>query len=610
MRSVTVIIFAVTVSLHSLLSEVAYPTTGGSLVNAILTPQSFSTQQPARLTITIESKQAAEVIMPEVDGLIFHQRGRSSQFQMINGKTSHSTHYTYLVQATKPGTYSIPPITIKTKEGVHHTKEIFCTVAGSPAALPQHRQAPSAAIDPEPEAQLDNIAFIKLLPGKEKAYLGEVIPTTIKAYFNRAVRFKFNALPELIGDGFLLETLTNEPRQQEEVINDTPHMVLTWNTSLTGIKEGTSDLKVEMDVSMLVRTPGQRPSLPGFGGRFQDDFFDDFFARYENQPIRIVSPFIPMEVNALPETGKPDNYTGAIGSFTMDIEAQPTEISPGDPITLTLSITGNGNFDTVSLPVLTETAGIKTYSPTVSFTEGTNQAKSIKKFEQAVILTDPARQQIPPFMFSYFDPVNETYETILTDPITVAVSGDHTPSTTPNPSSRSQNIITADNDEQLPYPELAPVKLEAGRGVHKLKPLFLKPPFLTVLLLLGMGIVTLTGYRVRSQFLLKHPEIVREKLLARKRNDCLICLQNLQSEDDSAYLKGAHSCLADFLSLLWVCKGDSLTASDIRRRLGAEHPVTDLFKFRDHTAYGASSFSLENRKELHEKLLKLIPTLS
>ena len=493
---------------------------------------------------------------------------------------------------------------------MHHTKEIFCTVAGSPTALPQHRQAPSAAIDPKPEPQLDDIAFIKLLPGKEKAYLGEVIPTTIKAYFNRAVRFKFNALPELIGDGFLLEKLTNEPRQQEEVINNTPHMVLTWNTLLTGIKEGTSDLKVEMDVSMLVRTPGQRPGLPGFGGRFQDDFFDDFFARYENQPIRIVSPSMPMKVSALPETGKPDDYTGAIGSFTMDIEAQPTEISPGDPITLTLSITGNGNFDTVSLPVLTETDGLKTYSPTISFTEGTNRAKSIKKFEQAVILTDPAKQQIPPFMFSYFDPVNERYETIFTDPITIAISGDQAPSTTQIASSLSLNTITADNDEQLPYPELAPVKLEAGRGVHKLKPLFLKPPFLTVLLLLCMGIVMLTGYRIRSQFLFNNPEFIREKLLARKRNDCLICLQNLQSIDNSAYLKGAHSCLVAFLSLLWECKADSLTASDIKRRLGAEHPVTDLFKFKDQTAYGASSFSRENRKELHENLLKLIPTLS
>ena len=142
-----------------------------STVSVVLTPEMFSTQQPARLAITIEGRQDAQITMPEVKGLIFHRRGQSSQFQMINGSSSSSVTYTYLVQATEPGTYTIPPITISTKSGTQKTQPISCSVSDTPPTLPKNQQSPSAPGSGAVEAPDEAVAFIRLIPEKERAYV-------------------------------------------------------------------------------------------------------------------------------------------------------------------------------------------------------------------------------------------------------------------------------------------------------------------------------------------------------------------------------------------------------------------------------------------------------
>ena len=581
-----------------------------SPVSATLTPLTFSTQQPARLAITLEGRQDARITMPEVEGLIFHQRGQSSQFQMINGKSSSSVTYTYLVQGTEPGEYTIPPITITTKKGTHITRPIACTVTDSPATLPTHKQSQASPVQRVTGEQNENVAFIRLIPAKEQTYVGEMIPTTIKAYFHRGVKFKFNALPELKGDGFLMNTLSNEPQQQDEVIDGSQYMVLTWDTILTGIKEGQSDLSLEMDASMLVRSRQQSRRLPGFGSGLQDDFFEDFFGRYENQPIKVTGPAVTMQVNGLPEQGKPDHFSGAIGTFTLDIKAQPTEIAPGDPITVTVSIAGTGNFDNVSAPSLTEPEGIKVYSPTSSFQQGSGQQEDRKVFEQAIVITDPGVKTIPPSVFSYFDPEKEQYQTLFTDPIEIQLIG--TPAAIQPPVVNSSPVDTERDlspESGLLFAGLAPVKLTTGVFTDEIKPMFRQPLFLLTCLLLLAGVATITGFRVRSHFLTNNPEVLQRRKIERQRASCIRSFQAIKSADQATYLKSAKHNLQTLLALLWDCEGGSITTADIQQRLGFDHPITRLFIHGDNSSYGAFEFSQSQRDQLHREINEILATL-
>ncbi len=583
-----------------------------SPVSAALTPHDFSTQQPARLAVTVEGHQDAQITMPEVEGLIFHQRGQSSQFQMINGTISSSITYTWLVQGTEPGNYTIPPITVTTKGGTYTTQPILCTVSDPPATLPQHKQSQPSAGQRATVEQIDDVAFIRLIPEKEKAYIGERIPATIKAYFYRGVKFKFNALPELTGDGFLMDALSNEPRQQEEIIDGNRYMVLTWDTVLTGIKEGQNDLSLEMDVSMLVRSSQQNRRLPGFGGGLQDDFFDDFFGRYENQPIKVKSPAVSMKVNGLPEEGKPDLFSGAIGTFTLDIQAQPTRIAPGDPVTLTMSITGSGNFDNVSAPSLTDTEGIKVYSPTASFQQGAQQGDDQKIFEQAIVITDPKVNQIPPAVFSYFDPLKEQYQTLFSDPIPIEMSGAPAEASKSLPLSSPQEQAESGSSQEpeLPFTGLAPVKLTPGAITAEIKPLFRQPLFLLIGALLLAAIAGISAYRLRIHFLTNNPGIVQRKTIERERKSCIQALNQIQSADQNEYLGAAQQNLKNFLALLWNCQAASITTADIKKHLGSEHPITRLFVHGDNASYGALELLKPERDQLHKEITELLGTLS
>lgn len=580
-------------------------------ISARLSPQKFTTEQPATLTITITGQQSADLMIPEVDGLIFHRRGQSSQFQMINGAVSSSITYTYLVQALKPGDYTIPAIAAKLKKGTFSSAPITCSV--SAAASPKQQQ--SSTSSPPGQAapsEVDKFAFITLSPKKTTAYVGEIVPTIIKAYFLRGIKVNLNSLPSLKGESILLSSLSNEPEQHDEVVNDTSYTVLTWDTALTPIKEGAHDLSMEMDATLLVKS-SQRQRVPGFGGRmFQDDLFDDFFARYENRPVKVSSPIIAFSASTLPESGKPAGYSGAVGNFSLKTSAQPTEIDAGEPVTLTMTISGVGNFDSVSAPALTESIGLKTYTPTVSFDQGIQPNQGDKSFEQAVVVTDSSIKQLPPAVFSFFDPDKNSYQTVFSDPIPLTVKSSP-PAARPLTASDS---VAKRNDESRAAAQssasllaLAPIKLELGKVTKEIKPFFMKQWFILFGAFCVLMICAVSGYRIRSQFLVGHPEISFKKNIVHKRRELENTLVSAKSMSNSDYLGYLPPHISTFLALIWQVEPTSLTTADIQRRLGPDSAITELFARADEARYGAITLSAEDRNNLHTRITEKIASL-
>ena len=294
------------------------------------------------------------------DGLRFYSRGQSTQMQWINGKSSSSVAYTYLVQATSPGTHTIAPITVTVDGKTYQTRAIKCEVQPAGASpAPSPGQHGGRAVQPPPSSstrlrsgEADQIGFMRVLPRKENVYAGELIPLTIKAYFRRNMRVTIKSNPRLTNDNFILESLDDKPVQSEELIDGVPYTLLTWHGSISAVKQGAFPLEIAMDTTLLVRSRRQRPSSM-FGSPFLDDpFFDDFFGGYTQKNITLLSPKKEITVNDLPEQGKPAQFSGAIGSFSMAVNAHPLTVAPGDPITLHMIIQGSGNFDRVKAPFL------------------------------------------------------------------------------------------------------------------------------------------------------------------------------------------------------------------------------------------------------------------
>ena len=133
-----------------------------------------------------------------------------------------------------------------------------------------------------------------------------------------------------------------------------------------------------------------------------------------------------LEVKPLPPNA-PLSFSGAIGNFTMATDAKPNSVQVGDPITVTSTISGRGNFDRVNAPVIEDEHGWHKYPPSSKFKQDDEVGISGTKTFETVLSPNEKKQAMPVLAFSYFDPVKEQYVTLRSEPIAISVQGGAAP---------------------------------------------------------------------------------------------------------------------------------------------------------------------------------------
>src|SRR5207253_6968215 len=124
-----------------------------------------------------------------------------------------------------------------------------------------------------------------------------------------------------------------------------------------------------------------------------DPFTDPFFSnavsqRGERRDVEIKSEPVALEVKPLPKNAPP-SFSAAIGNFTMTTDAKPKTVQVGDPITITSTISGRGNFDRVNAPVIEDERGWHKYPPSSKFKQDDEVGLSgTKTFEMVLSPND------------------------------------------------------------------------------------------------------------------------------------------------------------------------------------------------------------------------------
>lgn len=585
-----------------------------SPVTAFLDARRFTLDQSATLSITINGADGTIGELPPVEGLIFQRRGQSSQHQFVNGSFSSSVSTLFEVQASRPGTFTIPPIPVTVDGKQLLTEAITFEVTSPTAGIPSlPNQQGSGAISPPPGGDdTGQMAFLRISPVKRESYVGEVLPLEIKAYFRRGLRANLNTHPRLNGDSFVLSESKQEPVQTEEVVDNVPYSVLTWPGTLSGIKEGKHGVSVTIEATLLVPAGNNRRRAP-LGGDpfFGNDLFADFFNQQQMQEkkIQLVSKDMELQVLPLPTAGKPADFNGAIGKFEFQAQAQPTEVGQGDPITLTMTIQGTGNFERVEAPVLSEVEGWKSYPPAAKFTPGKNPGQGSKVFDQALIAKNADKTAIPPLSFSFFDPEAGKYQTLHSAPIPLRVnktekSGeDDTSQGGDNRQGRPD--VEGDKDgvngrrggEQTPSPQktgrndagdlgLAPQHAQTGSLQQGLIPLVTRGGWQMVILLLLLILVAVILLKVRARRLVNNPVLSRRREMARRldlRMQEIAAIQERGSFQD--LLAICRKAMQEQLGLLWQTGPAAITLSDLRQRLPGDSPLISLFATAEGGVY-------------------------
>jgi len=458
-----------------------------------------------RLGITIMGTQQVEAPALTIDGFSVRYLGPSTSISVVNGAVSSSVTHMYVLLPQREGRFTIGPIEVRAVGKVLHTQPITVSVARTAGT-------PIASGDTQVEAARP--IRLQIAVDKSKAYVNERIPARVQLLVGqRGVRGI--EMPSLKGDGFLVKPF-GQPTQSDVVINGESWTLLEFDTEIVPIRAGALTLgPATLDCQVVVRrAPARRRagwSQDPFDRFFgQDSPFDEFFGIGSLEPVTVTAEPVTVEVKPLPEEGKPADFAGAVGQFSLDVKAVPTQVAVGEPVTLTMTISGTGNFDTVTPPVAScDPKQFKVYEPKLQQAPGGDQRADRKVFEQVLIPLQEQVTQVPELRFSYFDPAAGRYVTVRQGPMPITVT----------PAARQEPMRVV---EQAPAASgaAAPIAEPLGQDIlfikERLGPRRVERPRwyadglwlwcqLSPLLLLGLGV----WWRRRQQLLENNPAAMR-----------------------------------------------------------------------------------------------------
>ncbi len=353
---------------------------------ATLDEPTTQTGEPVTLSLTFEGVEpGTPPAPPAVTNLLIAYLGQSSQVRVINSRVSSTVSYNYAVTATQPGEYTIPAIAV--------------TVGGETLTTQPVKLAVSKGDD-----RFAQVAFLKLVAPKTEAYVGEAMALEIRFYFQGG---QLRQHPQLKGDGVTIGKLV--PMGDTAVqTNGLAYRLWTYAVPVTFVKAGDFALSVgDCVLDIQFRSPNRRRSL------FGDRFFDSPFDSLETRRLTLASDPVTIRVHALPTNGVPPEFTGAVGDFNLSAGVNTNVVTAGDPITLTVRLTGQGAIETLRWEASSAWPGFKTYPSSTQVTNTDPLGLSgTKTFEQALIPEGPQVKQIPPITFSFFDPNQRRYRSV------------------------------------------------------------------------------------------------------------------------------------------------------------------------------------------------------
>jgi hypothetical protein len=331
----------------------------------------------------------------------------------------------YRIVASKPGDYTVGPFLVK-QNG---------------------KQVRAQAVDLSfQDVSIDPDARVRLVLPEKPLYPDQRVPVSIE--FGYAGDFRnigdfsiysplfdqFNFAPDARPprNASILPVQTKEGRLglaaqvREEEVDGRPFAFLTATRTMIPERPGEFELEpISANFRKVTKWARSRPDPFGFG--MGDSLLEEMLGERRravaSELVRAVGKPRTIRVQPFPAEGRPESFTGAVGSnFSLDVTAARTEVRVGDPITFTLTLRGDGNIKSASLPPLSSDGGMDPDQFRLPNTDVAGQFEDgAKKFDVTVRVMDETVKRVPALAYSWFDPEAETYRTTHSKPIALNV---------------------------------------------------------------------------------------------------------------------------------------------------------------------------------------------
>lgn len=523
-------------------------------VSAEVDRATISTDDLLTLTLTVagDYQQLGEPQLSLMSGFNIIGSSRSSQFSMVNGAVTARTIFTYRLEPSGPGTYTIDRLTISVNGSSYQTDPITVEVVQGAAPTP----TPDAVFQPpDGESPVPTISgdlagqdlYVEADVDKPRPFLGQQIIYRFRFY--QAVNlFSQPRLEWPAFGGFWTEDLT-------------PNKV--YEQDIAGRLYRVTEVRQALFPTVAGQTTIQTTTLtiPG-----------DFFSRdvvLKTEPVLV-------DVQQLPDNA-PDGFLGAVGQFKITARAEPIEARVNEPVTLFVRIWGAGNLAT--LPDPTEEVqrllpNWRVYDPqtTTNVSQEDDAIRGEKLFERLLVPRTEGGLEIPSFGLVYFDPGDGAYHRVATEPllINVAPGENVTPALTANRNDKKDITLLGSDIRHI---KPAPPSLAMHRRPLLEQPGYWLGWFLPPLAVAGAWIWERRRRRLFSD--LAYARAQRARRLARKRFGQ--ARKQTRQDENAAYAIVARA-LTTFLGDKFNLPSAGLTRDSIRQALVAQNVPDDLIE--------------------------------
>jgi hypothetical protein len=366
---------------------------GSGSVSVSLLSDRVAVGEFGQIFITIRNGDARMPERIDVEGLEVVYSG--NRF-VGSARAVEATHY-YRYRAAEPGTYTIPAFEIRVGNRAETVGPIAVTIV--------ERSASEALDATKP-------FFAKLELPRDTFYAGEIVPFTVSAYVRGRNSIHEIASAKFENESFVIKGF-REVRTDGAEVGRVYYSSATVPSHLFALKPGDYRLgPAEITVRAL-------DADAGFGGLSQ--FFQRTTAR------EMVTNTVNVSVKALPE-GAPTSFTGGVGRFELSATPSTTTLAVGDPVSMEFEVKGVGNLRTMGAPVfaIPQTGIWKSYEPSKSLDDAEDSdgfSEGRVRFSR-VILLEAAVEAIPEFQLAYFDPAQDQYVVLRTDPVPITLLRD------------------------------------------------------------------------------------------------------------------------------------------------------------------------------------------
>ena len=322
----------------------------------------------------------------------------------INGKSSFEKTYSYYLLPQQKGNLVIKQASIEFNGQVYKTTPIKINVTAAVEQPKDPNDAPQVSAD-------DNIYLVADI-SKTNPYINEPITVVYKLYFSYNIGISnWRELDKPKYNDFWSQNIDIKQLVGEEGMfkGEKYRFVVLRKTVLYPQKSGKlviEPLALDIDVQL----PTNRR-----------DMFGRVVVTNGNKRVSAGSKTIT--VKALPEAGKPEDFSGAVGKFDFRVTPSKTDLKNGESTNLIISVSGKGNMKLFNLPKPVVPNSLEMHDPVHNEQVNTVLSGMSGKISDSYTIIPQFKGKYPikPMHFSYFDLGSGTYKTISSQEIMINV---------------------------------------------------------------------------------------------------------------------------------------------------------------------------------------------